>query len=56
MGLGLEGLGLGFRGPGARVRGPEEAPLVCAAADIVVADDHADVVRGGVLHSGGVRG
>ena len=40
-------------GVGARVRGPEESPLVCAAADIVVADDHADVVGGGVLHHGG---
>ena len=44
-------------GVGARVRGPEESPLISAAADIVVADDHADVVGGGMLHhGGGVRG
>ena len=43
-------------GAGARVREPEELPLISAPADVVVANDHADVVRGGMLHSGGVRG
>ena len=35
---------------GARVRGPGESPLICAAADVIVADDDADVVSGSVLH------